>query len=88
MVKAEMLGLARRQRAPITEGLLEQDERADDVGLHELRRTVDRTIDMTFRGQVQNHVGLKVGQRRSHLGCVSDIGANKFEPRMILDRRQ
>ena len=51
-MKAETLGFGLRQRAPVTERLLQQHERADDIGLHELGRAVDRTIDMTFRGQM------------------------------------
>jgi hypothetical protein len=87
-MEAETLGFAGRERAPITKRLLQQDESANDVGRDELRRAVDRTIDVAFRGQVQNDVWLEIGQRGSHLCRVSDIGTNKSEPRMILDRRQ
>ena len=82
-MKAETLRLGLRQRAPIAERLLQQHERADDIGLHERGGPVDRTIDMAFRRQMQNDIGLEIGQRSAFIARVGDIRPHKCEARVI-----
>ena len=88
MVKAEALRLGLRQRAPIAERLLQENESADDIGLHEFAGSVDRAIDVAFRRQVQNHVGLEIGEGAPHRRCVGDIRPNELKARVVLYRRQ
>ena len=88
MVKAEAVRFGLWQRAPIAERLLQQDEGADDIGLHERGGPVDRAIDMAFRRQMQDDVGLEVGQRSLHRRRVGDIRPDESKARMVLHRRQ
>ncbi len=36
---------------------------------------VDRAVDVRFRGEVQDHVGLRLGDDRRHARAVADVGA-------------
>ena len=55
-MKAEPLTTSGRQTAPIAEARLEQGIGADDVGLDERGRAVDRAVDVTFGRQVHHRV--------------------------------
>ena len=44
---------------------------------------VDRAIDMAFGREMQNGVGLKIGQRGLHRRRVGDIRADKPKARMV-----
>ncbi len=59
----------RGERAPIAQRLLQQSERADDVGLDEFTRSVDRAIDMTFCGQVHNGIRLVLFEQPAQAGA-------------------
>ena len=63
--------------APIGERRLEQRERADDVGVQEGGRPVDRAIDMAFGGQMDQPVRRKIAKRRGHSGAIGDIGVQE-----------
>jgi len=70
--KAE--GLARRagQTTPIGQGLIEQDLGADDIGLDEDGRAVDRTIDVGFGGQMGNGRLLRLDATEAELQVSFD----------------
>ena len=46
---------------------------AGDVGLDEIARPVDRTVDMAFGGQVHHRIGLMLGKNPVQRGAVTDI---------------
>ena len=69
-----------RQAAPIFERCVEQPECADDVGFDERRRPVDRAVDVRFRRQMHDGVGLLVGKNGSNLPAVANVAA--MEPMM------
>ena len=48
----------RRKRAPVTQRFLQEGEGADNVGLDEFARTIDRAIDMAFGRQIHHRVRL------------------------------
>ena len=87
-MKAKTLRLGLRQRAPVAERLLEQHECADHIGLDERSRPVDRTVDMAFRRQMHDHVGLEISERRLHRSRIGNVGSEETKARMILDRLQ
>ena len=63
---------------PLERGL-QQGRRADDVRADELPRTVDRTIHMRFRGQMENRIGLELGKRLVHRLLIADVGDEEVE---------
>jgi hypothetical protein len=76
-------GAARRGEAsPIAQRLLQQDEGTDDVGLDEFARTVDRTIDMAFGGQVHHEIGLVAIEQRANASAVADVDLGEGVARM------
>jgi hypothetical protein len=88
MVEAEAVRFGLRQRAPIVERLLQQDERAHDVGLYKCGGTVDRAVDMAFGRQMQNDVRLELGQGRLHRRRVGDIRPDESKARLVLHRHE
>jgi len=79
------------QTAPVTQGLIEHDEGADEVGLHELAGSVDRTIDMAFSGEVGDDVRLEILQDASDSLGVADVGLDEavaVAPRCGLKRAE
>ena len=65
------------QRPPVSERRLKQREGADEVGLDERIRAVDRAIDMAFGGKVHDHVGLRIGEEPAHRRRIDDVGFDK-----------
>src|SRR5207249_6831308 len=61
----------------------EQDERADDVCVDEVLRAVDRSIDMSFCGNVQHRAGPGVPEYPLHCRSVGDVGLNECDPRIL-----
>ena len=55
----------------------QQRERADDVGLDERGRPVDRAIDMAFRRQMHHRVGLVGREDLPHRRGVGDVRADQ-----------
>ena len=66
MMEAERLPARGRQFTPVVQGFLKQDEGADDVCLDESGRTIDGTIDVAFRRQMDHHLGPEFLQRRAY----------------------
>ena len=56
---------------------LQQGEGADHVGAHEIARTVDRAVDVTFGRQMHDHVRVVRLKRVAHGGGIGDIGADQ-----------
>ena len=63
--KRKLLRCGFRERRPVGARLFEQAEGADDVGLDEIRRPVDRAIDVAFRREM--HDGATGGASASRL---------------------
>ncbi|MNC00260.1 hypothetical protein D3C75_475820 [compost metagenome] len=73
MVEAECALLCCRQAAPITPGRFEQAVSADDIGLDEVRWSVDGAIHMGFGRQVHYRCGLKLAKHHIERSTVADI---------------
>ena len=59
-------------------GAIEQDARADDVRVDEIKGVVDAAIDVRFGGEIDNGVKRVLGHERVHLVGMGDIGFEKF----------
>ena len=55
----------------------QQGEGADHVGLDEIGRRIDRSVDMTFRRQMHDRVGVVGLEHLPHRRRVRDVGANQ-----------
>ena len=62
MQKTESGLFSFRQIVPVTAHRFEQVEGADDVGLNEFARAMDRTIDMALGREVDHGTRFGVGQ--------------------------
>ena len=65
---------------------LEQDIGADDIGVDEFGRTVDRSVDMAFRRQMHDRVGIETRKNLGNGRTIADIGAAEAIARMTLHR--
>ena len=61
---------------PVAAHLFKQVEGADDVGLDEVARAVNGTIDVAFGGKVDDGTGLMLGQQAGQQGAVTNVAAN------------
>jgi hypothetical protein len=52
---------------------LQQRECTHDIGLDELTRPIDRTIDVTFRSQIHNRIRLITLKERSQSRSAADV---------------
>ena len=77
MVETKSGGALRREAPPMGERGLEQHTSPLDIGLDEISRTVDRSVDMGFRREVQNGVGVELAQQRVYRLPIADIGLAK-----------
>ena len=55
----------------------EQYERADDVGLDERRRPVDRAIDMAFGGEVHHRARAMLGEELLEQRGIADVAVDE-----------
>ena len=78
------LGLG--QFAPIAANRIEQGERADDVGLDELGRPVNRAIDMALGCEIEHRPWPVQRQKRLDLRSIPDVAADEEMPRVVLER--
>ena len=67
----------RLEAAPVVERRLEQRRGADDIGLDEGRRRVDRAVDMALGGEVIDRTRPVLLERRGHRRAIADIGAQE-----------
>ena len=61
---------------------------AFDIGPDELRRAVDRAVDMRFRGEVEHGVGIEIPQQPEHRLAIANIGLAKAVAGVVLDFSQ
>ena len=61
----------------VTPCRFQQDEGADDVGLHEVGGPVDRAVDMAFRRQMHDEIGPEARKRGFCRRKVADIRAQE-----------
>ena len=73
MQETERILALERQAAPIGERAFEQVQGADDIGLHELGRAIDRAIDVGFGGEVDDCHWLMRGEDALHECAITDI---------------
>ena len=72
VMKAEAVG-GRAEPPPMRERGLEQHIGADHIGVDEIGRAVDRTIDMAFGGKMHHGVGRKVRKYAPDRALVADV---------------
>ena len=65
---------------------LEQDIGADDIGVDEFGRPVDRAIDMALGRQMHHGVGVEARENLGDGRTIADIGAAEMIARMALHR--
>src|SRR5688572_2075614 len=74
MEKTEaILDEAGRRPSPIAQSCLKQSVRTNDVGFDEGCRAIDGAVDMTFRRQVNDRLGLKVAESVVYGRHVTDV---------------
>ena len=86
--KAEPVFAFRRQSLPVGARGLQKRVRADDVGLNELTRAVDRAIDVRLRGKMHHGIRSVSLEHVAHRCGVGDVRLQKEVPRTGLNVRQ
>ena len=83
-------GVARRRRQATDKDTrdLEQREGADDVGVDEQTRTVNRPVDVRFGRKVEHGVGPMVGKGTGHGGSIRDVRLHEGHARIFQRPRQ
>ena len=56
---------------------------AKDVGVKEITRAIDRSIDMRLGGEVHDGIWLKVGESGSHGLRLTDVGFKELVVRVV-----
>src|SRR5262249_14828643 len=87
MQEPEILG-ARAELAPMRQRGLEQDIGTNYIGVDEIRGPIDRSINMTFRRQVHDRVGVKIRENVGDGRMIADIGLAEMITRMALNRSE
>jgi hypothetical protein len=72
-MEAERRTLGVGKSLPVATGRFEQAVSPDDIGLDELARPVDGTVDMRLRCQVHDRVGSEARQHLAHRGLIDDV---------------
>ena len=88
MHETEGFGFCFREPAPIGKRGVQHGEGADEICLDESRRTVDRSVDMTFRREMHDDIRLELGESGGDRLAVADIRAPKGITRILRDRRK
>ena len=73
-------------RDPIGARGLEQIERADDIGFHEIGRSINRTVHMAFGGKMHDRIGFVTGKNRIQRFAIANIDLFKAVIRFVSDR--
>ena len=79
-MEAERCTPRRAERGAVVPRRLQQSEGADDIGLDECGRAVDRAIDMAFGRKMHHRVGLMRREDLPHRRGVGDVGADQHVP--------
>ena len=75
--KAELALFRLGQLRPVAQGGVEHVKRAQHVGHHELRRIVDRAIDVRLGGEMYDRRGPMLGKGLIDGGPVGDVGLDE-----------
>ncbi|MCY1413779.1 hypothetical protein D9M71_292160 [compost metagenome] len=70
------------QAGPVGAGRLQQGISADNIGVNELCRAIDRTVDMGLGSQVHDHLGLEALQHSADGSLVGDVGLDELVTRI------
>src|SRR5262249_40441277 len=87
MQEPEILG-APAELAPMRERGLEQNIGANNIGVDEIGGPVDRSVDMTFRRQVHDRVGVKTRKNVGDGRVIADVGEAEMIMRVTLNRSE
>ena len=71
------------QSPPVLERRLQQHAGAQDVGLEEDLRCIDRTVDVAFGRQIEHRLGAETGEGGRHLGAICDVSDEETVARQI-----
>src|SRR5262249_11812309 len=74
MQETEMLR-PRPELTPMRERRLEKNISADDIGVDEFRRAIDRSVDVALGGEMHHGVGMEARENIGDSGAIADIGA-------------
>ncbi len=85
MQKAEGGFLIGREVIPVTAHAFEQVEGADDVGLDEFTRAVNRTIDMALGGEVDDGARFGIRQQVGDEIAITDVAADELVTRITFE---
>ncbi len=85
MQKSEILALRRPLLFQPDPRFLEQGEGAEDIGLNELGGPVNGTIDVAFRGEVNDGAWRVPFEEAPHQFPVADIPVDKHVLRVVLE---
>ena len=70
--------------SPMRQRRFEQDIGADDVGVDELGRAIDRAIDMAFGREMHDPVWIKACEGVSDCGAVANVRAAEMIARIAV----
>ena len=85
-MEAEALRILAARLGPVLPCGIEQRVGADDIGLDEGRRTVDRTVDMALGGEMHDRVDGVLAQQRGDQHTITDIALDEVVARAVADR--
>src|SRR5688572_15535901 len=88
MQKPERRTLGIGQSGAVRFYRIEQVEGTDDIGFDESRGPVDRSVDVTFRGEIHHCAGTMLLQERVDQLAIADIAVSKDMSRIIPQRRE
>jgi hypothetical protein len=57
----------------MTQGLLQERERSENVGLDELSRRIDRAINMRFGGEMEHRIRMRLLEDGLQCNSVADV---------------
>ncbi len=86
--EAKAVAPRRVEPPPVVQRPLQQDHGAEDIGLDEGRRPVDRAVDVAFRGEVIDGARMMIGEDRAHRRAVADIRLDEDMPAALGNRRK
>ena len=86
--EAERTPAGAGQWAPMLQSGLEKGECPGDVGLHKRRGAQDGAVHMTFRGKMNDCVGLVPGQQARYQRAVEDGAVDEYVGWIAVERAQ
>src|SRR5262245_4981438 len=78
--------LALAALSPMRQRRLEQNIGADHIGIDELGGSIDRAVDMAFRRQMHDGIGIKADEGVGNSGPVADVGATELVTAVTVNR--